>query len=88
MVGERRHEDPDQRRKACRLDRRGHEGHHRGRRTLIDVGSPGVERSRRDLETEPDEQHRHARHQQPVLDKTVLLEEVSDHDQVREPTAP
>ena len=83
VVGERRHEDPDQRRKACRLDRRGHEGHHRGRRTLIDVGSPGVERSRRDLETEPDEQHRHARHQQPVLDKTVLLEEVSDHDQVR-----
>ena len=42
-----------------------------------------MERSRRNLETEPDEQHRHARHQQPVLDKTVLLEEVSDHDQVR-----
>ncbi len=31
---------------------------HRGRRALVDVGRPHVERRRRDLEREPDEDHR------------------------------
>ena len=87
VVGERRHEDPTNAAEAAALTAEAMKAT-TGVAHPIDVGSPGVERRRRDLETEPDEQHRHARHQQPVLDKTVLLEEVSDHDQVRGSDAP
>ena len=55
----RAHEDGD----AGDLGRGGEEGRHRRRRALVDVGRPHVERHRRNLEAEADEQEHQAEDQ-------------------------
>ena len=55
--------------------RRGrHERGHRGRRALVDVGRPHVERRRGDLEAEAGEDHRHAGDEERVVGAGRLLD--------------
>ena len=60
--GQRGAEDAQQRAEGRGLDARGHEGGHRRRRALVDVGRPHVEGHARDLEAEADEQQGRAEH--------------------------
>ena len=65
------------------LDDRGHEAGDRRRRPLVDVGRPEVERHRRDLEGEADEQQGAAGVEQAGAQQDVPAEEVRDRRQVR-----
>ena len=56
-----RQEDADERGEGRRLDAGGHEPGDRRRRALVGVGRPHVERHRRHLEREADDQQSHAR---------------------------
>ena len=51
-------EDPQRQDERSHLRRGGHERGHRGRRALVDVRRPHVERRRRGLEPEAGDQHR------------------------------
>ena len=75
VAGEGVDEHPEQPGEAGRLHARRHERHDRAGRALVDVGRPGVERHRRDLEPEADQQQREAGQQQPVLGEHVGGEE-------------
>ncbi len=57
-------EDAQQRGEARDLGARGHEGGDRGRRALVDVGRPHVERDSRDLEAESHQDERRANGQE------------------------
>ncbi len=75
-------EHPQEPGEAGHLHGRGHEpGDGRGG-TLVDVGRPGVERHRRHLEAEADDQQHDAAEQQQVVAEGVGGEEVGDLDQV------
>ena len=65
--GKRRVDDAHEQRHGGDLGRGGEEGGDRRRRALVDVGRPHVERHRRDLEGEADEQEHEAEDQADVL---------------------
>ena len=67
LLGERGHEHAEHDDERRRLRRRRHERRHRGRRALVDVRRPHVERRRRRLEGEPGEDHRHAGDEERVV---------------------
>ena len=78
-------EDPDEAGEGGRLHARGHERGDRRGRAVVDVGAPRVERHRRHLEAEADEQHGEADQQQRVVQGDRLGEQVLDLDQVGGP---
>ena len=68
MVGNARHGDAHEQRHGGDFGRGGKERRDRGRRALIDVRRPHMERHRRDLEAEPGEQeHETERQAEPAL---------------------
>ena len=75
---ERHQEDPQERREPGDLGGRRHERGDRAGCALVDVGRPHVERHRRDLEPEADDQQRDAGEQRAVLVERVPGEEARD----------
>src|SRR6185503_1571519 len=67
LVREGGHEQPHRQDERRDLRRRGHERGHRRRRALVDVWRPHVERRRRGLESEPDDDHREARDEEELV---------------------
>lgn len=75
-------EDPQEGGEGGDLDRRGHEAHRRRRRSLVDVGAPRVERRRRHLEAEADQQQHQPQQEDTLLEEGVVGQEAGDGGQV------